>query len=243
MSKAVVCTGRAGEFRGDEEVTHATIADGLVEIRYAAFWGCKGLTNLSFLKGSAITTIGDEAFAHSGIASLQRMEGVRKIGTQAFFECKDLRTIEGLGCEEMGSGCFMWCTLLQSMKGWPASMTVIPGECFRGCSGMTTVDCDLSHVTSIEPYAYYNCTSLLPPSLSAWNANPAAVLTYLKRKSKDERVLARYAVYASVRRARDQEEEPRTDESPTALAFALAKLPPDMNRLILEFKLGVFAQR
>ena len=56
-------------------------------------------------------------------------------------------------------------------------------------------------------------------------------------------MLARYAIYASIRRARDQEGEPRTDESPTAFAFALAKLPPDMNRLILEFKLGVVVQR
>jgi hypothetical protein len=108
---------------------------------------------------------------------------------------------------------------------------------------MTAVDCDLSHVTSIGANAFYGCTSLLPPSLSAYNADPAAVLAYLKRKSKDERVLARYAIYASVRRARDQEGQPTTDESPTAFAFALAKLPPDMNRLILEFKLGVVVQR
>jgi hypothetical protein len=39
------------------------------------------------------------------------------------------------------------------------------------------------------------------------------LFAYLKRKFKDERVLARYAIYASVRRARDQEEEPRTLES------------------------------
>ena len=39
------------------------------------------------------------------------------------------------------------------------------------------------------------------------------------------------------------EETPRTLSSPTAFAFALAKLPPDMNRLILEFKLGVVVQR
>jgi hypothetical protein len=84
---------------------------------------------------------------------------------------------------------------------------------------------------------------LLPPSLSKEGADPAAVLAYLKRKSKDERALARYAIYASVRRARDQEEELRTGESPTEFAFALAKLPPDMNRLILEFKLGVVVQR
>jgi hypothetical protein len=148
----------------------------------------------------------------------------------------------------MGVACFYECALLQSMKGWPASMTVIPFGTFQSCTGMTAVDCDLSHVTSIEVspagyHAFAGCTSLLPPSLSASNADPAAVLAYLKRKSKDERVLARYAIYASVRRARDQEEEPRTDESPTAFAFALARLPPDMNRVILEFKLGVVVQR
>jgi hypothetical protein len=223
MSKAVVCTGRQGEFKDDEEVTDVTVADGVTEIEQRAFWGCLGLTNLSFLKGSAITTVGPGAFARTGIASLQWMEGVSKIGVMAFCGCRDLRSIEGLGCEEMGIGCFTFCRLLKSMKGWPASMTVIPHGCFRDCTE--------------------GCTSLLPPSLSNQHADPAAVLAYLKRKSKDERVLARYAIYASIRRARDQEGEPRTDESPTAFAFALAKLPPDMNRLILEFKLGVFVQR
>ena len=63
----------------------------------------------------------------------------------------------------------------------------------------------------------------------------------MKEKSRKEiAVPARYAIYASVRRARDQEEEPRTLSSPTPLAFALAKLPPDMNRVIVEFLLGAF---
>jgi hypothetical protein len=252
MSKAVAYTGRvmtvdedgveAGEWKNDKEVTDVTIADGVTEIKELAFRSCKNLTNLSFLKGSAITTVGQLAFARSGVTSLQGMERVRMIGIGAFARCEDLRTIEGLGCEEMGIYCFACCTLLQSMKGWPASVTVIPACCFFYCTGMTTVDCDLAHVTSIGVDAIYGCTSLLPPSLSKLYADPAAVLAYLKRKSKDERVLARYAIYASIRRARDQEEEPRTLSSPTAFAFALAKLPPDMNRLILEFKLGVVIQ-
>ena len=87
----------------------------------------------------------------------------------------------------MGDGCFSLCTLLQSMKGWPASMTVIPYGTFYGCTGMTTVDCDLAHVTSIGANAFYGCTSLLPPSLSAMHADPAAVLAYLKEKFRKER--------------------------------------------------------
>jgi hypothetical protein len=251
MSKAVVYTGAdptydsdedtVGEWQDDEEVTGATVADGVTEIKQQAFQWCKGLTNLSFLKGSAITTVGRSAFGGSGIVTLQGMEDVRKIANYAFFSCKALRSIEGLGCEEMSYGCFAGCILLQSMKGWPASMTMIPVCCFYGCTGMTAVDCDLSHVTSIEINAFYGCTSLLPPSLSKNGASPAAVLAYLKRKSKHEREVARYAIYASIRRARDLEGQPRTLSSPSPRAFALAKLPPDMNRLILEFKLGVFA--
>ncbi|GMI34062.1 hypothetical protein TeGR_g9275 [Tetraparma gracilis] len=201
MSKAVVCTGRAMEFMGDEEVTHVTVADGVTEIKRYAFSGCKGLTNLSFLKGSVIMTIGEGAFEGSGIIILLGMEDVRKIGSYAFAECQDLRTIEGLGCEEMGEACFWGCTLLQSMKGWPASMTVIPYGTFHGCTGMTTVDCDLAHVTSIGANAFAGCTSLLPPSLSASGANPVAILAYLKRKSKDERIAARTAFLSSLKHA------------------------------------------
>ena len=110
MSKAVVCTGRALEFLGDEEVTDVTVADGVTEIKEGAFDGCKGLTNLCFLKGSAVTTIGHSVFRETSIVSLEGMEGARTIGDHAFYDCEDLRTIEGLGCEEMGDCCFGMCT-------------------------------------------------------------------------------------------------------------------------------------
>ena len=154
-----------GEWEDDENVVNVTVADGITEVKEQAFLHCTNLTNLSFLKDSAITTIGTFAFMRSGIITLQGIEGVRMIGSEAFAECKDLRTIEGLGCEEMGAGCFAYCTLLQSMKGWPASMTVIPGACFFGCTGMTTVDCDLSRVTSVGADAFAGL-HLAAPSLA-----------------------------------------------------------------------------
>ena len=55
---------------------------------------------------------------------------------------------------------------------------------------------------------------------------------------REQRTALRYAVCASARRARGAEEEPRTPESPSALAFKLAELPGDMVRVIVEFKLG-----
>ena len=107
---------------------------------------------------------------------------------------------------------------------------------------MTTVDCDLSHVTSIGLNAFFNCTSLLPPPLSNPYADTAAVLAYLKKKSFNERTPLRYAIYASALRARSQEEE-RTAESPTPLAFHMAKLPPDMARVVIEFAHGAVVRR
>jgi hypothetical protein len=71
---------------------------------------------------------------------------------------------------------------------------------------MTTVDCDLSHVTSIGvtpagAHAFAGCTSLLPPSLSARDADPAAVLAFLKRKSFLERAPERRAFLCSLKHA------------------------------------------
>jgi hypothetical protein len=80
-------------------------------------------------------------------------------------------------------------------------MTVIPAVAFAHCTGMTTVDCDLSHVTSIGPNAFAYCTSLLPPSLSDVGADPAAVLAFLKRKSFLERAPERGAFLCSLKHA------------------------------------------
>jgi hypothetical protein len=80
-------------------------------------------------------------------------------------------------------------------------MTVIPAGTFQRCTGMAAVDCDLSHVTSIGANAFAGCTSLLPPSLSAPNADPAAVLAFLKRKSFLERAPERRTFLCSLKHA------------------------------------------
>jgi hypothetical protein len=80
-------------------------------------------------------------------------------------------------------------------------MTVIPAWTFSECTGMTTGGCDLSHVSSIGLNAFHGCTSLLPPSLSARDADPAAVLAFLKRKSFLERAPERRAFLCSLKHA------------------------------------------
>ena len=118
-------SGGVREYVGDTEVTNVILDDFdlddefdvvVTKIEEQAFSRCTNLTNLSFLEESAVTTLGNEAFGESGIITLQGIEGVKKIGRAAFYECVDLRTIEGLGCEEMGDYCFARCPLLQSIK-------------------------------------------------------------------------------------------------------------------------------
>jgi hypothetical protein len=45
------------------------------------------------------------------------MENVREMTHTPSVFCKDLRTIEGLGCEEMGGSCFARCILLKVDEG------------------------------------------------------------------------------------------------------------------------------
>jgi hypothetical protein len=125
-------------------------------------------------------------------------------------------------------------------------MAVIPAGTFYGCGGMTTVGCDLSHVTFHRSSTTTDATpsSAAPrcslPRSPRTAPTPFDVRAYLKGGSLEERrVAARYATYACVRRARKQEGQPRTIRSPHQIAFAMATLPPDMNRAILEFTYGV----
>jgi hypothetical protein len=190
-----------GEHEDDSEVLHVTIADPrVVKIQESAFCGCAGLADLSFLENSSVTILGDSAFQRSGVSALLGMERVRAIGSRAFSQCRDLRSIEGLGCESMGEFCFASCTSLLSVEGWPASMTVIPPYCFLQCAGIARVGCDISRVTAVGYGAFEGCTSLLPAELSRYGARPAKVLAFLKRRAILERAPERRALLCSLRR-------------------------------------------
>jgi hypothetical protein len=120
MSKAVVCTGREREFEFDEEVTDVTFADGVTEIETRAFYGCRGLANLGFLEGSAITSIGVECFG--GCTSLQSIKGwpasLAAVPPGTFAGCTglaavgcDISHVASVGADERGHA-FAGCTSL-----------------------------------------------------------------------------------------------------------------------------------
>jgi hypothetical protein len=233
------------------DATGVVVAEGVKHVGYRAFMECSKLGSTGFLRGTEVESVGEEAFRGSGVVDLLGMGGVRQIDDLAFAQCDELLTLEGLapdlgwGRSRMGDNCFAHCHSLRSLKHWPPSMTYIPEGTFQDCRSLTTVGCDLSNVTSIGGNAFLDCTSLLPPELCEYDEygeNSDAILAHLKRKFREEiaaRVAARYAIYASALVARKREREERTEESPSELAFSIARLPPDMARVIVEFAHGV----
>jgi hypothetical protein len=72
-------------------LSNATISDAN-EISSNTFYNAKALKNFSF--GDSITTIGSNAFAFSGLESIN-INNVSSIANRAFFSCNDLSTIDG----------------------------------------------------------------------------------------------------------------------------------------------------
>ncbi len=80
-----------------------------------AFSGCESLTSFEIPAG--ITTIGESAFAFSGLESISIPNGVQKLEASAFTECKELKTVSiGTGVTEMGKNVFAYATKLESIS-------------------------------------------------------------------------------------------------------------------------------
>ena len=109
-----------------------------------AFRDCTELTDVIF--GSNVTTIGKRAFLNcSSLTTVTIAEGVTEIGDYAFAQCGGLKivTMDNDAPLQVGSGAFLRCTSLQSVK-WQSSETL------EGRGG----------ITSVGTSAFAHCTSL-----------------------------------------------------------------------------------
>lgn len=86
-----------------------------------------------------VTAIGDHAFFHSKIESVELPKTLERIGYCAFSDCKNLRRIEiPNGVREIHYGAFSGCTNLEYIS-IPKTVANIKGDLFSQCTGLKKI--------------------------------------------------------------------------------------------------------
>ncbi len=120
------------EFGGDSG--SAVIPSQKVEkIGATAFYGCGKLTSVTI--GEGVTTIGDSAFASSGLTDIKFPESVKSVGTGI---------LKGTKLTDVS---------------WPKNVPKISESAFEGCNSLEKITVP-DWVTGIGKKAFFNCTNL-----------------------------------------------------------------------------------
>ena len=154
--------GRA--FAYCENLTSITIPESVQTIGDEAFYGCWSLTNFD---GKIVTAdhrclvINDTliAFARSGLTQYTIPDGVKVIGSYAFYNCTGLKSVKiPESAIAIGNDAFSLCDGLTSVT-IPNSVTTIGHYAFYNCSGLTEITIPNS-VTTIGNSAFFRCEGL-----------------------------------------------------------------------------------
>ena len=127
----------------------------LTSIQERVFLGCTNL-NIS-VDLSNVTFLGQRAFESSGITSITQLNQNVSLGVSTFNSCKSLTTVNNI-CK-LSNSTFNGCSNLTTVTGL-SNITSIPGNAFRSCGNLTSVDIDFQNITKIEDYTFYNCSNL-----------------------------------------------------------------------------------
>ena len=187
VTSALGCSGEA--------VIPATVTS----IGPSAFEDKADVTAVTFASGSALASIADQAFANSGIASIDIPASVSSIGHQAFLGTSTLTTVRfasGSALTTIGESVFTYSSITSISI--PASVTSIGQYAFQRAdyietvtfgvgSGITTIPYGLFHysglrsislpsgITSIAASAFYNNPNLtsitIPQAVTSIGAN------------------------------------------------------------------------
>lgn len=167
-----------GAFSGRTGLTGITLPESCTVIDDYAFENCTALTDINFPE--KLESIGRNAFYNSGITSLKLTQPGIHVGSFAFTDCHQLKSVEITStdfdlmewafarCENletvilppqvfrMEGGCFTECTSLTTVV-LPKNITFLHG--FKGCTSLKTIEIPES-VTSIGYEAFAGCRSL-----------------------------------------------------------------------------------
>ena len=175
-----------------------TFGKELSSIGFAALEGCTGIVEMTvpFVGGNAEenTYLGyifgashvdfSKGYYPVALARVTVLEGCRRLGNNAFYECVMLREVVLPNTlEEIGIRAFYACDGLYSIK-LPDSLKTIRANAFLACDGLVSVELG-NGLSTMEINAFMNCDSLeeivLPQSLSALPASAFAGCIALSR--------------------------------------------------------------
>ena len=136
------------------------IPEGIIEIGQFAFRGCTTLTSITL--PNSITTIGAEAFARSGLTSINWPARATTIQSNIFNGCTNLETVLiAEGIINIRDGVFKGCTALTNIN-LPSTISNIGQEAFHGCSSLTTIIIpDSVQKITFGSNVFQGCRSLL----------------------------------------------------------------------------------
>ena len=141
-------------------ITAVSIPASVKNIHNLAFKSCSQLQTVTFAEGSALASIGDNAFAGcQKLSSLQLPEGVTEIGRAAFNGCRALREVTvPTGVTEIEDFTFGVCASLREIH-LPEGLTSIGASAFTGCAALTQIVLP-DGVTALGARAFNNCQAL-----------------------------------------------------------------------------------
>lgn len=158
-------------FCASSGIKEITIPTTVTEIGQTAFLGTFNLSGIDLSKCTSLVTIGNNAFAGSGIQTITFPASLKLIKSNAF-EASSIREISipdsvmgtGDGTDEGGieSHAFWNCLSLKKVS-LSKGISALQESVFEGCSGLTQVeirDAENSILSSIEDSAFKGCNRL-----------------------------------------------------------------------------------
>ena len=152
-------------FSGCTGLKKVTFTDSLTEISAETFYECSGLTEIHW--GNSIEKIGSNAFASTGLITLELPDTLVELDSHAFAYCKSLTTVRMQdSVTTAGDYVFCDCSALTTVDLSDALTSIV--AMFHGCSSLETVEIPDS-VTKIDE-AFRYCVGLkqivLPESVA-----------------------------------------------------------------------------
>lgn len=136
------------------EITDLIIPEGVTNIGSDVFYGCEGITTVSF--PSTLETIGDNAFAQSGLTSVVVPQGLTTINDGAFMNCANLTSVTiPEGVETIGGSAFIH-TGLTSLT-LPSTIRSM-SQSFYGCDSLAELT--LTDGITMLGGSFYSCPSI-----------------------------------------------------------------------------------